>query len=505
MIRLFLAVIFLLPLHLLKAQHKYDSQWVFGYGANLEEGFELSILDFNDGLVTLSPYLEFPTFEIGGSGNVICNDDGQVYLMTNNCTVVDRDLNIIDNGDTITPGPFYHSHCELIYDYPVQQTTLLLPSFDGDSVVYLVHKDGEVSAELQEVPSKNLYLSIINYSISTNSYQLIETEKLIVDEDLIWGRLTGVRHGEGQGWWIWAIGYNTNLFYMFRVGYSGASHEIVLQNIGPEVGNHDLFAGQSSFSPDGSMLAINSSSHGVMLYDFDDLTGELSNYRGIPYPGMESAHGLCFSPNSRFIYVNNVFDTYQIDLQPPNPDAAEPVFLGNLEMQDINGWPVASGLMYIGPDCRIYISPASSCRVTHVIHHPNREGGASDLQKAAIRTQTRIAHYFPNLPMYRFNGSCDSTIAWGIVSPTEEVVLDGPPPDSYLMPNPARGSTTLFLPAGHSGGEVLLGSIQGQVLRRWAVGPLEREVELGVAGLAAGLYWVKVNGYGQTTMKLVVK
>ena len=40
----------------------------------------------------------------------------------------------------------------------------------------------------------------------------------------------------------------------------------------------------------------------AVIYDFNNETGELPNYRQIPYPDSENvAHGLCFSPNNRFI------------------------------------------------------------------------------------------------------------------------------------------------------------------------------------------------------------
>ena len=101
------------------------------------------------------------------------------------------------------------------------------------------------------------------------------------------------------------------------------------------------------------MIAFNSKI-GVHLYDFDNETGNLSNYRKIEYPDQENvAKGLCFSPSSRFIYVNTAEEIYQIDLQ----EMDDPYFIKYYRTFDDGGWPVGLGMMFPGPDCRIYICP----------------------------------------------------------------------------------------------------------------------------------------------------
>lgn len=138
---------------------------------------------------------------------------------------------------------------------------------------------------------------------------------------MIWGRLTGVLNAEGDKWWIWMLEHDTNRFYKFLIGGEGVVQGAFVQEIGIALDNFDLDVGQTAFSPNAQLLAINSETYGVILYDFDAQSGLLSNYRTIPYPNMEEAHGLVFSPNSRFIYVSSLEDLYQIDLMPPHPDA----------------------------------------------------------------------------------------------------------------------------------------------------------------------------------------
>lgn len=480
------------------SQHKYDHQWPFGYGSNFDAGFGISLLNFTNGVTEVEPYQEIEHYEIGYSGSFICDTTGQLMLMTNNCDILDHNFNIIENGEDITPGEIHDNYCPS-GDYPSDQCTLFLPDMNKDSITYLVHKDAEIDDELQDVPSRNLYLSTI-VKRTDGSFYVKEKQRLLLHKDMIWGRLISVLNADMDKWWIWALEYDSNRFYKFLIGGQDTVQGPFIQEIGPVVDNYDLDAGQAAFSPDGQMLAINSANLGVILYRFDSQSGTLSNTQTISYPNMENARGLVFSPNSRFIYVGSLYNIYQIDLTSVEPDSVI-VHLGSINTTDIYGWPVAAGQMYLGPDCRLYISPSSSARLMHVIHQPNKKGLDCELEVGGIFPPSRLNFDLLNLPMYRFNGSCDSTISWGIISGEEEIVSIEE--EIRLYPNPASDHAILNLPLQHSFKQAVVWNMQGQEMLSINIPSGQQQISIALDQLAYGVYFIKLQGDDTYTLKLL--
>lgn len=239
---------------------------------------------------------------------------------------------------------------------------------------------------------------------------------------------------------------------------------------------------------------------GISFLDFNAQEGLLSNVRTISYPNMEEAHGLVFAPNSRFIYVSALEHIYQIDLTPLHPDSVI-TYLGSAFTTDIYGWPVAAGQMYLGPDCRLYISPSSTARLMHVIHQPDKKGLDCELDVGAIFPPSRVEFDLPNLPMYRFNGSCDSTISWGIISGEEEIIPIEE--EIRLYPNPASDYATLSLAAHHSFRQVAIWNMQGQEMMSINIPSEQQQISIALDQLAYGVYFIKLQGDDTYTLKLL--
>ena len=474
---------------------KYDYQWPFGDGDDFSIGFGISTLNFYDSEITTTPYAEVPVFELSNAGSFICNNSGEIVLMTNNCEVFNHNFEVIPNGDTVTPGIIYNDYCES-GDYPSSQVSLFLPSMYTDSIVYLLHKDEEIWDAKQDVVSRKLYCSTIVQKADSSFY--LKDKKVLYDDVMITSRLTAVTHSDGKRWWTWTAGYDSNVFYKYLIGGQNGVEGPFEQAIGIPLKNKELSIGQTAFSPDATKLAINNEKHGVMLYDFNNTTGELSNYKSIPYENMETAEGLVFSPDSRFIYTNTAEDMYQIDLQ--NND--EVVHLGHYRSQAPNGWPVGLGSMYLGPDCRIYVSSGTTTPFIHVIHHPNAKGKDCTFEERAIYTPTRLEFDLPNIPMYRFNGSCDSTLVWKIPVGVEEVAKEKK--GMHVTPNPVQHTATIVLPEAHSCTQLHICTISGSVVQKIDVLPGQRTLHLSTAPWPSGMYFVSAVGTDILSFKFVV-
>jgi hypothetical protein len=95
-------------------------------------------------------------------------------------------------------------------------------------------------------------------------------------------------------------------------------------------------------------------------------------------------------------------------------------------------------------------------------------------------------------------------------APSPHFALPPPPADEQpvgkaaLWPNPAEGAAFLSLPEGHDWRAAALFSAQGQQLRRILLQPGQRQAEIPLAGLAPGLYFVKIEGSAAPALRLAV-
>jgi hypothetical protein len=483
----------------LLAAQKYDHQWPFGYGTNLPLQFGISLLDFNGGQVSVSPFAQ-NIAEIGTTGSFICDKDGQLMLMTNNCAVFDRNFQVIEGGVELTPGITHDAYCPSGY-YPSYQSALFLPALDNDAITYLLHKDAEISDPLQDIVCQNLYLSVIDRQ--PNGTFRLKEKRVLLASNMIVSQLTATLHADGTRWWVWATGYNSNTFHKFLIGGIETVQGPFSQQIGPPFFHTQVGLGQAAFSHQGNTLGINNKAHGAMLYDFDTQTGELSNYRNYIYPNPNNgtAEGLAFSPNGRFLYVSAGRDLFQLDLEDPDP-VASTVHIANVSLPDETGWPIGVGYLHPGPDCRLYVSPGTTTFYIHVVHRPDEKAPDCQFEVKAIKTPTRLAFGLPNLPMYRFDGECDGNIGWGMVGTGE--------PEQWLepmraFPNPAYDLVTVTLPENHGWQALTVHDMLGREVARIQLAEGQPSISFQTAGLTSGLYFIAPLGKKDQTLKLVVK
>jgi len=298
--------------------------------------------------------------------------------------------------------------------------------------------------------------------------------------------------------------YDSNLTYILEIGSDGEILQRQEQNIGGISGNHTWDIGQASYSPDGRTWAINTEAYGIMLFDFDPTTGELSNYREIHYPNMDTARGLAFSPSGQYIYVTSSRGhIYQVDWQSTDT-LNRVVHLGHYYFPDAAGWPVSTGYIQAGPDCRLYVSPASSTNVFHVIHSPDEYGVACDFVAGAVVAPTVMEFHFPNLPNYAPLRPCDPDIAWGLPVATEEVP-SVPVQEARLSPNPTPGQAVLSWSAESRYTELQVWNLDGRLLQEQALVASQTQFELDLAEMPVGTYFIKLLGENDMQVLRVVK
>ena len=476
---------------------KYDYQWGIGYsGGVVNPGFGISILDFNDGMVSVSAIEEVAVFWLGPGGTFICDKNGELLLLSNNCAVFDKNLDMLPGSYPLVTGELGLENCEDGFD-PILQSSLLLPELGNDSIFYLLNKDNVISQEFVTVINLGLYFSKIR--LQADGTLAFLGQELVLADSLNGARLTAGHNHDKTKWWVMVKKHFSDVFHLFLVGGEEGIVGPFTQAVGDVLDDVEMQTSISTFSPDVKTLALHSNLNQVLLYDFDNETGELSNFRRIPYfpTSEQGAEGTAFSFDSKLLYVTAGRDLYQIDLATENWE-----HIAHHTSQDSTGWPVGMGHMLLGPDCRIYIAPGTTTFPIHVIHHPNEKGQACGFEPLALQMPNRIYLHFPNLPMYRFDGACDSTILFpdSTVSSMENGLL--PLGEVQVSPNPASTYLHVRMPQGHKVEELVLTVVTGRQVYRFPTAPGALNVVMDIAGVIPGVYFLV--GEGLRAQRVVV-
>ncbi|MBK7344696.1 MAG: hypothetical protein IPJ06_17365 [Saprospiraceae bacterium] len=295
-----------------------------------------------------------------------------------------------------------------------------------------------------------------------------------------------VKHANGLDWWLFFPQYQTNSYFKFLVQADTISL-VDTQAIGPIV----PFGGGTvlKFSPDGTKLARFSREQGILLWDFDRQTGLLSNTRQWLIPDSTHTFIACgeFSPDSRFIYIDNTWHLWQVDTWAPDLQD------GATLIADYDGFlwkdffSTGFQFMNIGPDCKIYMSTDGTTPFLHVIHHPDLPGTACGFEHRGVKLPATNGKCLPNMVNYRLDTGpvCDSTLSTSIFLPVQAKVrlLE-------VRPNPARGQFQVMLPDFGSGGMLTVIDVSGREVARlpWT----GETMHVICAGWTPGLYFLNL-------------
>lgn len=301
--------------------------WYFGHNVGL---------DFTSGSPVALTNGAFQTAE--GSAS-ISNKDGELLFYTDGSNVYDKNHNLMPNGSgllgnpssaqsaIIVPKPL-DSNIYYIFTVPNQGTNN--PSATGSGVNYS-EVDMTQNGGLGDITVKNTML--------TNTENSFE-------------KITSVKGEECNTFWV--ITSTRDKFYAFKIDKDGV-------NINGEESSHFNNGGSRrgylKVSPDGKTLVDANAERGTRVYDFNSLTGKVTDEKTI-LTG-DSGYGVGFSRNSEKLYISNgghsqggtgpgIVNIYQYDLK-----AATLVDLINSQAIIYTGSGYR-GALQLGPDGKIY-------------------------------------------------------------------------------------------------------------------------------------------------------
>ncbi len=471
---------------------KYDNVWLFGKDSQTNPIYAGSIIDFN----TIPPdvYYEYRNMNFRQANTSMCDTSGNLLFYTNGSYIANALGDTIQNCYGINPGPAQEEFQD--HGYILDQGVLALPKPGSDSLYYLFHLDQIMPYSSPIYGSRHFYYTLIDMSKNGGLGRVEQENNLILEDDLASGKLTAVKHANGIDWWMLVRRYDSNEYYTFLLTEDGIE-EHGIQKVGEPIPTHGG-VGQSVFSPDGTKYVKLNLVNGVTnddyvnIYDFDRCRGQLSNHISIAYLDSAWVGGVAISPNSRFLYVASDDYLYQYDFWADDLEASRDT-VGVIDDWHLEGfpdwWGASFSLMQLAPDGKIYIASTPTIPYLHTIDYPDLKGDSCGVCLRCVELPTFNAFSMPNFPNYRLGAAAEPC------EPDATVEVSGKDARVSVFPNPAEETTTVSLADGEwRSAVVVLYDVTGREVLRQALSG--RNTEIGLGGLAQGLYFWEVRRAG---------
>lgn len=314
-----------------------------------------------------------------GKGSATISDaDGNLILYTDGMRVWNSTNNLINFGPN------------LFGDLGSTQSSLIVPMPGSPQIFYLFTTDILYPASFGL--TKGFNYSRVDMSINNNYGAVTDhnVNLLAASSEM----LTGVKHGNGNDFWVLTHGLGSNTFNAYLVTSTGVQ-ETAVQSSGGSVLNNDYNLrenlGAMKISPKGDKVAFASFGKGTLeLFSFDSQSGRVGSPLILNPPLTGANQGpyyVEFSPDGSKLYVTvaNLSTgrdnhLYQYDI------------VGGGNFVEINLAPDDTDVsaLQLGRDGKIYVSRYQR-NMLGVIENPNRPGTACNYNQDGLDLGTRKA------------------------------------------------------------------------------------------------------------------
>ncbi len=365
---------------------KQGNIWYFGYSAGL---------DFTNGDPIVLTDGQMRTNEGVAS---ICDQNGRLLFYTDGITIWNSKHAIMQNGE----GLFGH--------FSSSQSAIIVPVIDDPQRYYVFTIDFEAGEQ-------GLCYSIVNMSLD-GGLGAVETKNVQLLAPTC-EKLTAVKHCNGKDIWVITHAWNSKAFYAYLVTAAGVQPPVISQTGRLITGYKESTIGYMKAAPNGAKLALAHNLIGVDLFDFDNVTGLVSNPIELNYS--KQPYGVEFSPNSSLLYVSsadfvswrqyiNTVSQYNVNLP-----TAEQIVQSRQNIHTISHLDYhCYGALQLAPNGKIYMAKRSQLQLS-AINHPDRKGAASgfvydavqltrDYQWCRFGLPSFIQSYYQG--SFDFSGSC---------------------------------------------------------------------------------------------------
>lgn len=491
---IFLSLI-LNPYFLISQKHNYV--WPAGHdsfssNANFG-GVDIVFTDDSLEFIEVDRSMNFET----GFNAAMSDKNGNLQFYSNGCYIANFENDTIENGANINPGYVHDVKCQGAESYGYTsgiQSGIALTLPDSEGVYLLFHKRIYYEYNPFNIVTDRVFYTVVDMNLNGGKGKVtLKNVVAIADSTLAFGDMTAVKHANGQDWWVISPGFTNNVYHVILVKKEGVI-SVTQQAIGDSTTLYGEGAGQSTFSPDGSVYVRFNTEEGIRMFDFDRVTGVFSNYQHInvdfgifnPIGG-----GCAISPSGQYLYISARQQLYQFDLHADNVEASQEL----IGEWDGFGDPIPTdfGLAHAAPDCKIYIDTGNDSKFIHVIHQPNEPGQNCNFEQRGFQAPNYHGAAFPNFPDFRL-----SALGEPISPCAGYIVGSGEIPPTFLpavsiFPNPVSEMLKILInrPLATESNLIIFNPY-GQVLQSIQLPEIGDWLEVSTEVLSSGVYFYSV-------------
>ena len=421
---------------------KQANVWCFGVNAGIDFNFSTPKAFTNSKL-------------IASEGCAAISDtSGKLLFYTDGLIVWNSAHNIMPNGTGLLGGT------------SSTQSAIIIPRPGCDSIYYVF-----TTNDLQGGGDGFRY-STVDMKLQNGLGDVVPSSKNTFLFTKSSEKVTAAFHPNHTDIWVVAHEYGTNAFYAYLVTFTGITTTLK-SNSGTIYSAYNI--GQMKFSPDGKKIASIIDQVGVEVFDFDGLTGQVSNPMLLTPPGTVNLYGVSFSPDNTKLYMTSYFELYQYDLSAGSQAAIQASRTTIFSTFSNN-----TGALQLATNGKLYMK--SLANYTAVINFPDQAGILCNYQDSGVYLGGKTA-------------------SWGLPAFIE----------SYFDPNFQPPNSSSFNPVVELGNDTTLckdstitltSNQSGNYLWNNASTGLSYKVS------SAGIYWLKVTnscGFGIDSVKIDYK
>ncbi len=408
-------VIFLGLLFLASYAQKQCNVWYFGQNAGVS---------FNTG----SPVDISPSSMITQEGCAsIADTNGQLLFYTDGSFVYDREHAQMPNGFNLK-GDLSSTQSAIITPHPKKK---------GQYYIFTVRGCTSPSA------TPELNYSIVDMNLPGNGTiispkgDIIAGSKNTFLTDSTDEKLTAIMRADSISYWVVVSKFFSTTFYAYHVSSSGVDPTPVISSFN----TYTVFAscaGYMKASADGKTIVAAFGGYGMndpnssslLMFDFDNCTGQLSNGKSISSLHV-GRYGVEFSPNDSLIYASSQSQIHQYQRYAADVGSTE------TNVANLSGGGYCA--LQIASDGKIYFTHYTKNRLGS-IDNPNKVSTPNITQTAISFAGTAKARL--GLPNY-FNIYLNGGFEFGIYNESNAICVG----DSVTIgPDPLAGHQYLWSP-----------------------------------------------------------
>lgn len=324
----------------------------------------------------------------------MCDKDGNLLFYTNGATVWDATHNVMQGGELLATHP------------SSTQAAMIVPMPNRPSMYYIF-----TTSTPENRGGPLLYFgvrySVVDMTANGGRGAVVQNDIKILETGS--EKLTATPHGNGRDYWVLTRQWGTDLVHAFLVSCDGITGPVTSATGGaPYRMNADTSysfrstVGYLKVSPDGRKVAsantfiwvpgADFTASNIELFDFDNMTGRISNRITLDNPHGEY-YGVAFSPDNSKLYAGGwKSNGYLLQYDLSAPDSAS--LVNSRKTIEIPG-SASAGAMQLGPDGKIYVAFWGSA-VLGVINKPNELAPDCDYQHEGLHLLGRRADHSLN-------------------------------------------------------------------------------------------------------------